>query len=356
MDESVDMNDISCSTSAKFANMSIVCAALVVCMHVGGKFACGSVGWWFSELTRGGISRVAVPYFFLASGFFLMGKFIDVEGRSVIPVWLAEVYKRVRTLLIPFLIWPLIVMLWSAFFTLLANHLARRPLGHAIPFMNGVYWPGVGHLWFIKFLFVLVLVSPAILFLVRRLGRIWLVITFVAYWGIYTFIDPVNATGSMGWCIYKVSLEGVAYFSAGIYLRQFVAKDALLSRRVSVWMLMVGVLGVVGSMIYNSMQFSFGCGGLNLRHFPLPFLMAGMFGLMPRKRFPILLISAAFPVYLMHVMWVVPVACLLNHVPWICATMAYLLKWIIAFAVSVAAAWGLRRLMPCTAAILFGGR
>lgn len=342
--------------SAKFANMSIVCAALVVCMHVGGIFARDTVGWWISEFTRGGVSRVAVPYFFLASGYFLAGKFSFAEGRTVISVWLVEIRKRVRTLLVPLLIWPLIGMLWVAPFIMAANHLAGRPLGQEIPFMNGVYWPGVGILWFIKFLFILVMLSPAILFFIRRLGCVWLIIAFVVYWGIYTFIDPVNEKGPMGWSIYDFSLEGLAYFSTGIYIRQFVRKRLDLSRHASVWLLMVGVLGVLASIVCTRIQIPVGGTYLNLRHFPLPFLMAGMFGLMPTKRFPVILVSAAFPVYLMHGMWAVSITCVLNHIPFVGCTSAYVLKWGIAFGMSVTMAWVLRRFTPRVAAVLFGGR
>ena len=56
MDQGAKMSVIDSRLSAKFANMSFVCAFFVVCMHVGGELPVGGLGWWVSELTRGGVS------------------------------------------------------------------------------------------------------------------------------------------------------------------------------------------------------------------------------------------------------------------------------------------------------------
>ncbi|MBQ4385144.1 MAG: acyltransferase [Kiritimatiellae bacterium] len=348
---------ISKETSAKFANMSIVCSFFVVCMHVGGEFARGSAGWWISEFTRGGVSRIAVPYFFMASGFFLAGKFSCIDVRDALAIWMCEVRKRVRSLIVPLLIWPIIGMVWAAPFVMVANMLAGRPLSHSIPFLNGVYWPGVGILWFVKFLFVLVLISPVLLLLTRKLGKVWLTIAFFLYWCVFTFLDPVRATGPLGWCVYSFSLEGVAYFSAGMFLREFAVNGFILPLRKSVCFMVLGLLGVLLSITCNLLQIPIGGGNyLNIRHFPVPLVMAGVFGLMPVKRFPEVLVTAAFPVYLMHGMWTVPITCILNHVPFIGATSAYLLKWGFGFGMSVLSASFLRRYVPRVAGVLFGGR
>lgn len=249
---------IDASTSAKFANMSIVCAFLVVCMHVGGEFTHGSFGWWFSELTRGDLSRVAVPYFFLASGFFLAGKYSSSVGWNVFAVWRGEVIKRIRTLLVPLLVWPIIGMFCTAPFKMIANFIAGRQLGHAVPFMNGAFWPGVGILWFIKFLIMLVLLSPVILFLVRRFGKIWLFVAFAVYWGVYSFIDPVVPSGALGWCVYDFSLEGIAYFSVGFFLRLHYGLFVKLNGRFKYAMLSIGLIGVLCFVACNFLQIPIG--------------------------------------------------------------------------------------------------
>ena len=349
--------NIDPTTSAKFANMSIVCAFLVVCMHVGGGFAHGSFGWWFSELTRGGLSRVAVPYFFLASGFFLAGKYGSSFGLNILNVWKFEVVRRIRTLLVPLLLWPIIGMFLAVPFIMVANYISGRQLWHAVPFVNGTFWPGVGILWFIRFLIVLVLLSPVILFLVRRLGKIWLFVAFVAYWGVYSFVDPVTPYGSLGWCVYDFSLEGVAYFSTGFFLRLHDGLFVKLNGRFAYAMLLIGFALVLCSVSLNYLyEFGEGSNYLNLRHFPLPFLMAGMYGIMPDNRFPRVLASASFPVYLMHGIWAMPITCALNQLGIIPNVMQYLIKWVGAFGLSVLSAWRLRRYAPRLASVLFGGR
>lgn len=355
MDETIH-TDIS----ARFANMSIVCAFLVVCIHVGGVFENGSIGWWFSELTRDGIARVAVPYFFLASGFFLAGKFAGVPLRGMLPVWRNEVLKRVRSLLVPLVIWPIIWMLWNAPFIMVANKIAVRPLTHAVPFLNGVLWPGFGILWFVRFLFILVLLSPLLLFLIRKCGYAWLVVAFAAYWSAYTFLDLWKPMGPFAWCVYVVSLEGIAYFSLGLLLRCNVSVILALRGIMAYGILSLGILFMVLSVICKFLQITVseacGSGYLNLRHFPVPFLMAGIFGLMPPRRFPYYLISAAFPVYLLHCVWVLPIRCVLNQIRFVPAVARYLIVWLGAFGLSVFTAWLMRKRTPKVADVLFGGR
>lgn len=84
--------------------------------------------------------------------------------------------------------------------------------------------------------------------------------------------------------------------------------------------------------------------------------MAGMFGIMPTDRFPVVLLSAAFPVYLMHGIWAVPITCALNQVSVIPDVVQYLIKWVGAFGLSVWSAWMLRRCVPRFASVLFGRR
>ena len=223
--------------------------------------------------------------------------------------------------------------------------------------MNGVYWPGVGTLWFIRFLFILVCLSPILHFLIKKTKRMWLILTFTMYWGIYTFINPIKATGPLGWSVYQFSLEGVAYFSTGMYIRQFASNRLTLSHSVSAWLLVAGMLGVAVSGTCNYMRIQVWDGVyLNLRHFPVPFLMAGMLGLMPTIRFPSMLLRAAFPVYLMHTLWAIPTGCLLHHIPFVGDCMIYLFQWVIAFMLSVVSAWLLHRFAPRVASVLFGGR
>lgn len=78
--------------SAKMANMSFVCAVLVVFMHVGSLVPAGSFPWFFIEPFHEILGDMAVPYFFMASGFFLAGHMEEPEWYP----W--EMKKRFRSL------------------------------------------------------------------------------------------------------------------------------------------------------------------------------------------------------------------------------------------------------------------
>ena len=82
--------------SAKVANMSFVCALLVVLIHTTVRADSASSLWWFKSVGREFVCKIGVPFFFVASGYYLAAHWQDARwyGR--------EIRKRVRTLLVPF--------------------------------------------------------------------------------------------------------------------------------------------------------------------------------------------------------------------------------------------------------------
>lgn len=70
--------------SRKIRNMGILCAFLVVIIHVRPMFATGTIGWWVREIAEEGICQIAVPFFFIVSGFFL-GKELKSGTGGVFP-------------------------------------------------------------------------------------------------------------------------------------------------------------------------------------------------------------------------------------------------------------------------------
>lgn len=60
------------SISIRFANMSVVSALMVVAVHVLKRGqVIESAEWWFRRFVEGGVCRIAVPFFFLAAGYFV---------------------------------------------------------------------------------------------------------------------------------------------------------------------------------------------------------------------------------------------------------------------------------------------
>ena len=150
--------------SAKFANMSLLSAVLVVIIHVlkrNQEF--GTSVWWVRQFLGEGLCRIAVPFFFLAAGYFLAKHFNDIGW------WRKEVSKRIKTLIAPFVTWSLVCFLLCSLIIIAKN------------LRNGTCWqedlftcrrllvasgldlftvPELRQLWFVRVLFCLVFVSP----------------------------------------------------------------------------------------------------------------------------------------------------------------------------------------------------
>jgi len=202
------------------ANMGVVSAFLVVILHVGEPKIVGSSGWWWSEICML-ISKIAVPYFFVAAGFFLAGH-INEKGW-----WPKEVLKRIKTLLIPYIIWCLIWWLFYAPFGLYADYLHSREFGYSISLfdskwlnilgLNIFQCPFYSPMWFLRALFIIILGSVLLVPVIRRWGVVVLAMLFVSY----VLITP-DATHKNEWSWmlrHGVSLFGTFWFSVGIFLR-----------------------------------------------------------------------------------------------------------------------------------------
>lgn len=105
-------------TSGKLANLGFVCACLVVAIHVRVEAEVGNACWWFCGLLKDGVARIAVPFFFATAGFLLAGHAREARW------WVRETGKRVRTLLVPYLIWPPLFVLLMFVLIVAANAVA----------------------------------------------------------------------------------------------------------------------------------------------------------------------------------------------------------------------------------------
>lgn len=140
------------------------------------------------NLLSQGIARLAVPIFFFISGYLFFQKVSEFN----IEAYKNKIGKRIRTLLIPYLLWNglLLLVLTGLYFA-----------GHPLSILkNGLHWnvlfqtfvgslhetgafPLIYPLWFIRDLFCVCLISPAIYLLVSKakfffvfcLGILWMV-------------------------------------------------------------------------------------------------------------------------------------------------------------------------------------
>ena len=310
---------ISEGISARFANMGFVSVCLVVLMHV----HCPWEG--------GGISQLAVPFFFAMSGYFLASH-VEEKGWYV-----RALSKRIRTLLVPLFAWCVIWMLFTIPIALMLNVRAGRDLfaniltGWAMLrylALDITRTPALGPLWYVRGLIFFVIVSPAIVWLIRRTGFFVLIVLGGVY---YTYATMGT---NVSFLSYGFSLQGIFYFSVGLFLRM---------KQVS---LNLGLM--IGAPVFCIGLLAYCMGWTELS---IVLMIVGLWGLMPTRRFPRFLVANTFPVYLMH-MFIL----LLFGSGKIASPSLAIGVGIIVVVVSVAVAEAIRRFAPSLSVILWGGR
>lgn len=170
------MNKDSPQISAKFANMGFVCACLVVFIHIGFSPKIGTCQWLGAQMfTHVGITRVAVPFFFLASGYFLAARMNDVMWYRV------AIRRRLVSLGVPLLLWNAAYCIFAYAMSYGAG-LLNYPLHIAVPELhsmvdvlsafgiNPLRQCALPLLWYLRCLIVFVLISPLLAYLVRKVN------------------------------------------------------------------------------------------------------------------------------------------------------------------------------------------
>lgn len=210
------------SLSNKFANMSLACAMLVVTIHCGFEAQSDAIVWFMHRYLHVGVAKIAVPFFFLASGYFLAA---HVEEKGW---WRREVLKRVKTVLLPFVICSLFYVLATAPISIMSDIQAGRAFGASLPLLNGNLAAVLGvslenpvyvyHLWFLRNLFVLCLLSLALVRIVRKAGP-WFSIVLFAIAVAFRCIS--FGESCLAYRIFNlwIGLLPLAFFSFGLWLR-----------------------------------------------------------------------------------------------------------------------------------------
>ena len=159
-------------------------------------------------LVSQGIARVAVPLFFLMSGYLFFANF-----RWSQQTFLRKVTTRMRTLLIPFLFWNVAMLGFYAtvqsipalapYFsgpTALIRELSLMEYPNVLLGFKG--YPIAYHFWFIRDLMVLILLAPLIALVLRFAALPFLLAVYLCW-----------VTGK--WPVYIPDCAGVLFFSCG---------------------------------------------------------------------------------------------------------------------------------------------
>lgn len=349
------MSAISDENSQKVKNMSIICAMLVVTIHVGWPKDNICFTWFIDELVANGIARIAVPFFFVVSGFFLASHFGDERW------WRNETKKRIQSLVVPFFVWGLIAFLAFAPLSIIADLNAHRPFGTNLQLTDGRWMHAIGidlnntpslvPLWYVRCLFFFVLLSPLFKLCVDKFKLWWLIFTFiVATIFSYIPVDTENSPYWNGFFHYGLSLSGMFYFSVGIYIKR--CNIAVSSTALAYASAVYGIGCVIAKTIAHAHGSSLPIGVECLK---LPALMYITWHIMPTQRLPIWFTSCSFSIYLLHIIILAYVGIALKQFP-IGTQTSKLIVCIVAIVVPIIMTNLLRKSSPRIAAFLFAGR
>lgn len=161
--------------SNKAKVLSFVAAIMVVLIH-GSAASAGGVSAWnvclhnfFSQQ----ITCVAVPFFFVMSGFwFARGRYVQENGGGGYKILMI---KKIKTLLVPYLIWAIVGLPFVLGYYGLWNYLHHNPIfertclesGSFFPSINRIFaiWnydmpDGDGPLWYVRALLLIFVCAP----------------------------------------------------------------------------------------------------------------------------------------------------------------------------------------------------
>ncbi len=334
--------------------MSVVCAILVVTIHVYWPHdGCFSFTWLVYQFIQEGLARIAVPFFFVVSGFFL-SKHMSDRGWYV-----TEVKKRYYSLVVPFVVWTVISIVCIVPIQIVADILANRPFGYTPAFSNGRWIVTLGldpcHgpknivvLWYVRCLFSFVLLAPIFKWLVRKGNLVWLAFAFAltVVHSSWPLLPPFfQAFGGHGF-----SLSGVFYFSTGIYIG--LSKTMNLSKAHILICSMIGVSLLLVKTIFSSYGIGY---HVNYLTIAIPFLLCAVWHLMPSSKWPSALTSCSFPIFLLHFLCIPIVSIPIKHSMLRGSQFGSVLIFLCATFLSICLASILRK-FPRINAFLFAGR
>lgn len=321
-------------------------------MHCGFPDAEKGAVWWVNQIFSDGYSTIAVPYFFIISGYFL-ARYVGERGW-----WKVETLKRVKTIVVPYLSWAVVYQLLFLPVRIYADMRAGRPFGTNVELVNGHFltvfgleldkWPCSVPLWYLRALFIFVLLSGVLVWILRRIPRIWIVSLFACSLAL-SFAPNPELGGYSGFLQRCFSVSGLMYFSIGMWLR--LSDIHFDSRKAAISALLIGLSLLVVKIVlaYEGISLK-----PSLLAFAIPSFIYATWHFMPTTALPKFLKGVSFPIYLIHWLlfcyWGVVVRnAELND-------LGKLVAWPLFFVGSIILAKVLSRIFPRFSAVLFGGR
>lgn len=182
------------SISKAIDNLRFPMAVMVVAIHcyyfnlqhINAYQENGGVIEWVINICSIVLTDCAVPMFFVISGYLF---FLRQDGELTWTQYKGKMLKKCKTLLLPFFIWNILGALSYPGHFIDAT-LAEKLLGLWSQRLEWGSWAGPwdGPLWFLRDLFVVMLFSPVIYKIIKKIGILFIVIMVVPL----TFIDNTS--------------------------------------------------------------------------------------------------------------------------------------------------------------------
>ncbi|MCR5713417.1 MAG: acyltransferase [Bacteroidales bacterium] len=178
-----------------------------------------------TDLFSFNLGRVAVCVFFVLSGYLF---FWSADPDQVGLQWFLKQWKkRVRTLLVPYLIWNLIMIAAVAGKSLLLYKTGLKDDGGLAVLQSSTVWdwlwfrPANLPLWYVRDLMCLTLCTPLLYFIFRHLKWLSCILLVVSYFLPFYFAVP------------GFRVESVYFFTAGAWLGMFKKDLVTLCRKIT---------------------------------------------------------------------------------------------------------------------------
>lgn len=190
---------------------NLISTILIVAIHYGStnQIPADKIGGWnytFQEFTLNGVTRIAVPFFALISGFFLSA---ETGG---ITQYINMLSKKAKTLLLPYLLASLVIFM-SVTVLKWATHHGFYHVNFDSFINNVLFHPLSGQLWFLRDLIILTVISPILL----KHEKIYCKISTLTI-GLLWLFDYQPFPVMAGW--YLINIETLFFFSLGGWLYQ----------------------------------------------------------------------------------------------------------------------------------------
>lgn len=245
--------------------LSFICSLLIIPIHasfLGQGLEMSRIERTVMTVISNGICRVAVPFFFVVSGFFLALKY-----RPTLAWYGGALRKRFFSLYIPFVLWNIIY-----FCLQLVNGKGFDCAGQRILGYDLTIYPSCMQFWFLQTLFIAVILSVVLLPLLRTWSTALLVM------GGLLIGSALNDYGLR--LSQQLSLINFFYISLGAVLA-FNWDSIPLTRLpcVSLWKMPASLLSL-SFFIYASHHIGINLASIVLSHLKMPLLAAYCFKIM----------------------------------------------------------------------------